>query len=142
MKSPVRAATPLLSSPTGWLLAAALGTASTCGACGSRSELSIPGSQGNGSGGSAGGAGSGGDEPCAPVGAGCATEQDCCNAACTGGVCTRLPRPCETDEGPMLLASELSDPYSLGGDATSLFVGQLEEDRPILRARKAPGGAP
>jgi hypothetical protein len=40
----------------------------------------------------------------------------------------------------VLLYAGLTDPYSLAGDGTSLYIGQLEKDKPILRLPKV-GGA-
>src|SRR5262245_9209462 len=63
------------------------------------------------------------------------------DAGAGGGGGPPAPPACLHDDGPVLLASGLSDPYALGGDATSLFIGQLEKDRPLYRLPKA-GGTP
>jgi hypothetical protein len=128
-----------------WLPLAAL-------ACGSRSDLysleTEAGGAGaaageSGAGGSVGGGGDGGSagKPCKPEGAICASDGECCAGQCQMGACATPPPPCLSDKEPVLLASGLTDPYSLGSDATSLFVGQLEKDMQLLRLPKV-GGMP
>jgi hypothetical protein len=51
------------------------------------------------------------------------------------------PAPCAEDAAPVVLATGLTDPYALGGDASSLFVGQLESDLELLRIPKEGGPA-
>ncbi|APR81497.1 Putative serine/threonine-protein kinase pknH [Minicystis rosea] len=96
-------------------------------ACGARSDLTGPGSGSN-------------EVACRAAGEACMVDGDCCDLPCTGGACAAPPPPCLNDTGPVLLAMGLSDPYSLGGDATSLFVAELHETGSILRVPKA-GGA-
>ena len=108
---------PLPSHRTCLSILAALLAAS--GACGARSDLLPSGdplADGPGGGGSwntLSTAGTGGSEP---------------------------PPPCASDEGPVVLASDLFLPITMVSDATSLFVGENAPDGKILRVPKA-GGA-
>lgn len=103
-------------------------------ACGARSDLASGLA-------SATTSGAGGSAACGPEGAACASDADCCDLPCAGGACTRPPPPCLNDVTPVQLITGLSDPYSLAGDATSLFVGQLEDGPDLLKLPKAGGSA-
>ena len=126
-----------------WLgaLAVTVVVALVGGGCGSRSGLGLWWEDGAGGAGAASNGAGGPAEQCAAVGEECAAEEDCCDAVCTDGACRAPPSPCVDDESPVLLATGLSDPYALGGNATSLFMGELAAARPLLRIPKAGGSA-
>jgi hypothetical protein len=132
------------------VLAVVLGLAAASGACGARSELLSSGAPGStdaggagaggvGGGGDAGGSGGAGGGACGALGASCAADTDCCEGTCIQGTCAAPPPPCAEDEGNVILMSGLTDPYSMDGDPTSLFVGQLEAGKDLLRVPKAGG---
>ena len=132
------------------VLVTVLGLAAASGACGARSELLSSGSPagtdagGAGSGasggsGDAGGAGGAGGAACGALGASCAADIDCCELPCIQGTCAAPPPPCAGDVGNVILMSGLTDPYSMDGDPTWLFVGQLEAGKDLIRVPKAGG---
>ena len=100
------------------------------------------GNGGAGASGASGGDGGGGGVPtCGAIGASCQGDGDCCEGICAGGACEIPPPACASDAGPVVLVTGLSDPYAMGGDATSLFVGQLDTNKALLRLPKAGGAA-
>jgi hypothetical protein len=119
---------PMMQTLSAAILGAA--AASALLACGARTELAAVG----------GGVGGEGGRACGAPGAACSGDQDCCSAPCTSGACAAPPPACLHDEAPVVLATGLGDPFALGGDAASLFVGQLEKDRQLVRIPKV-GGA-
>lgn len=152
---------PVLTLPRATLLASVTllaGLVSLAAAsCGARSDLLDVGgvddgagagtgagsnTGGNGGAGASGGAGAGGAAACVALGSSChESDLPCCEGVCAKDVCEIPPPACASDAGPVVLVTGLSDPYAMGGDATSLFVGQLHPGKPLLRIPKAGGSA-